>query len=93
VLSESLADRERRRDGVIFERGNIRSVEAAVCNEIFREPIFRGNTGEVRVAYEVTARILPCCNNPPRPLSSSRRDASDCHKRAECRVVLREALI
>src|SRR5262245_10805809 len=28
------------------------------------------STGDVRVAYEVTARILPCPNRPPRGLSS-----------------------
>ena len=31
-------------------------------------------TGELRVAYEVTIRMLPCRSNPPRPSYSMRRN-------------------
>ena len=34
-------------------------------------------TGEVRVAYEVTVRMLPCRSRPPRALSSPKLDAAE----------------
>ena len=51
-------------------------------------------TGEVRVAYEVTVRMLPCRSRPPRSLPGSSVDAAEA-RAVDVRdaVVLREPLV
>ena len=51
-------------------------------------------TGDVRVAYDVTVRMLPCRSSPPRALSSSSVDAAEAAA-VDVRnaVVLREPLV
>ena len=51
------------------------------------------STGDVRVGYDVTVRMLPWPSKPPRALSARqrRRGGSGCRARAECRSARRAA--